>query len=390
MPETGTASRVRAGNSPTAMYRRSLQRARAATDDLVRVMSREVVQSYAEMIIAIDALGDTNPLQEARLAALRRSIREEMAKFGVNFERALNRHTLRAAQVSAVAHSQAVTAAGIAAGVTISQNFSDVPVSALNAMWKRRAFAVGQGEAGFTARYRTLIKRNLQDAAADVDKLLIDAVGRGLSASDTTRALASRLASGDSVTSQAVNQIGARGGLTRAAREAGVRTGGVDLKKARSLMRAANLIATHEINSAYDEADKYASHKSRLVGGLIWRLSGRHDGLRSSPDECDVAARTDAYGLGPGVYPTDSVPALMHPRCMCYTEKILRRVSDWNKPKTPTRRSGTPISEEDTRRLLHAAETQYSRRVTRSVVKRSTKTFNEHVEVVDRARRDFR
>lgn len=50
------------------------------------------------------------------------------------------------------------------------------------------------------------------------------------------------------------------------------------------------------------------------VVGYRWMLSSRHP----KTDVCDMHAHVDFYGMGPGVYPKYSVPALpAHPHCLC-------------------------------------------------------------------------
>jgi hypothetical protein len=50
------------------------------------------------------------------------------------------------------------------------------------------------------------------------------------------------------------------------------------------------------------------------VVGYRWTLSSRHP----KADVCDMHAHVDFYGMGPGVYPKNSVPPLpAHPHCLC-------------------------------------------------------------------------
>ena len=57
-----------------------------------------------------------------------------------------------------------------------------------------------------------------------------------------------------------------------------------------------------------------------------WTLSGRHAGLRSSPDICDdIAARNT--GFGPGRYAIDRWPGSPHPYCGCYMSDV--RIDDF-------------------------------------------------------------
>lgn len=56
----------------------------------------------------------------------------------------------------------------------------------------------------------------------------------------------------------------------------------------------------------------------RNRGNVAWRLHPRHP----KRDICDVHATADLHGLGPGVYPPQSVPRFPpHPHCICYLEE---------------------------------------------------------------------
>jgi hypothetical protein len=81
------------------------------------------------------------------------------------------------------------------------------------------------------------------------------------------------------------------------------------LEKARYQAR---VMARHESVEAYrDVAIKQAQEQPFTVG-VRWTLSPAHP----RKDVCDVYASSDSYGLGPGGYPADSVPA-RHPSCLC-------------------------------------------------------------------------
>lgn len=88
-------------------------------------------------------------------------------------------------------------------------------------------------------------------------------------------------------------------------------------------------LARTEINNAYFEARVRSAKASPVVESVKWILSGSHP----IPDECDMLAETDFYGMGSGVYPLDSVPLLPHPHCLCDTLDNVRSEDDWGTPK---------------------------------------------------------
>jgi hypothetical protein len=86
------------------------------------------------------------------------------------------------------------------------------------------------------------------------------------------------------------------------------------LEKARYQAR---MMARHEaVESFRDVAIAQAKDQPWTVG-VRWTLSPAHP----RPDVCDVYASADSYGLGPGGYPDDAVPA-RHPSCLCSTVSI--------------------------------------------------------------------
>lgn len=75
----------------------------------------------------------------------------------------------------------------------------------------------------------------------------------------------------------------------------------------------ANRIATTELHRAYmrERAVEIAQDSAQYV---LFRLSGAHP----VTDICDLFAKTDAYGKGPGIYPKDLAPMPpIHPWCLC-------------------------------------------------------------------------
>lgn len=64
-----------------------------------------------------------------------------------------------------------------------------------------------------------------------------------------------------------------------------------------------------------------------LVGAVQWTLSPNRGTLKS-PDECDLLAKGDFYGLGEGVYPVARVPRTPHPFDRCERIPIRR---DWSR-----------------------------------------------------------
>jgi len=105
----------------------------------------------------------------------------------------------------------------------------------------------------------------------------------------------------------------------------------LDLRKVpRELRGAANKmkfnaerIAFSEMHNARHEAEVQHMHADPLVKGVKWSLSPvRSTGFFKPPDQCDVIAANDFYGLGKGVYPTAKVPSPPHPFDRCELEPV--------------------------------------------------------------------
>ncbi|HLM69335.1 MAG TPA: hypothetical protein VK358_17475, partial [Longimicrobium sp.] len=99
--------------------------------------------------------------------------------------------------------------------------------------------------------------------------------------------------------------------------------------EAAKIANRAQLIARTERINAEHEAHTHTLAVSPLVAFVRVRVSYRH----THRDQCDVAAEADLFGLGPGCYPPERVPARFHPRCLCPFSHELRPMTDWGSPR---------------------------------------------------------
>jgi hypothetical protein len=72
-------------------------------------------------------------------------------------------------------------------------------------------------------------------------------------------------------------------------------------------------LARTETQTAYRTSHALGVKNNAIVKGIRWNLSGSHP----ESDICDEWATQDLYGLGPGVYPPESLPP-GHPNCLCF------------------------------------------------------------------------
>jgi hypothetical protein len=174
-----------------------------------------------------------------------------------------------------------------------------------------------------------------RSGAADVNRIIKRALVRGQSSSVLERQLRmyigapGSLLEGDAVLLRDLRKIG-----YATLREFGLPEDPELLreirKEAATIRGKAQLIARTEIMGAQHEAHVESAARSPVVAGLRVTLSGRHP----APDQCDIAAEVDFYGLGPGVYPPDRAPSRFHPRCLCLFLDVLRPVAEWGSPPT--------------------------------------------------------
>jgi hypothetical protein len=81
-------------------------------------------------------------------------------------------------------------------------------------------------------------------------------------------------------------------------------------------------IARHETTESFRRSYIEQSRNKRGVHGFRWQLSPTRHVI---PDECNVYASVNRFGLGPGVYPADHVPHTPHPLCICSTVAVFDR-----------------------------------------------------------------
>jgi hypothetical protein len=189
------------------------------------------------------------------------------------------------------------------------------------------------------ATFMTTLRRKLTvDAIASMDALITAGVAGGVSAVDLTNDMIRVLSQNDPGLQEALAKL-PRSGVAIS------RTVDVDYSKygipesqvaaLRTVISDARRIAVSEINNTLREANAQALMSSNAVAAAQWTVSGIHDGLPSSPDECDYLATADLYDFGPGMYPPEAWPFAPHPYCGCYQGGRLevRAVEDWLKPR---------------------------------------------------------
>jgi hypothetical protein len=174
-----------------------------------------------------------------------------------------------------------------------------------------RALAAIASRAKNAATFQTLARRNMKEAAPDLDRLLQQGIARGVSARQLAKDV-EKILSGEFPSLQ----------------EYGLRVS--DLSGLRTVRSDAMRIARSEINNAAREANRQALHQSPIVLAARWQTSGNHQ----IEDECDDLANADEFGFGKGFWRMDEWPVAPHPNCACYAgDVIFRPPEEWGTPK---------------------------------------------------------
>lgn len=279
---------------PRNAYTVALRAARARTHVLGREGVARLRQNFADAAARLASVSSESALVAGRAAALRRNMLGTLAGLektvGTVTEGTVRLTVTEVARIHAEATRKLYLSAGLEApSAAVASRFSSVPVRALAALNAKHAGA---------ATFQTLYHRHMQHAAGDLDRIIGSAIARGAPANVFAKDVAALLLGEDVDT--------ALYGLHAS-----------DVTGLRTLWYDARRIAVSETNNAHREASNMALVQTGIIAAAKWQLSGRHEGLKSSPDECDELAEADEYGYGPGYYPPEEWPDAPHPFCGC-------------------------------------------------------------------------
>ena len=318
---------------------------------------RRMYQAYARMLVDIQADSDTGRITGDRADALRASIGERLEELQGRLSDTITQAERDVIREAARAHRQAAEEVASMAGVSIDigEQWAKVPTRVFEQSLQRRGIAGAE-------TLQSIIRRNIQAAANDIDRAINSAIGRGVSWRELTVTIADEMARDDAALAQALQEVEASDlpfsksdvPITEVAERLGLE--GDDLRRAKSLIFDARRIAVTEINTAYDEADKTSAAVSPVVDLVRWRTSSRHAGLPSSPDICTVLEKQDIHGFGPGLYHPSRCPSHPHPHCMCRVETVLREPQDYGDPTSRSIPGKPEVSEGQMREALESLE----------------------------------
>ncbi len=303
------AGQTKAAAEPVALAAGNREEVRAAIREATRQAQRRMNELDGEVLADLDriyrrtaedlrsAIRDyadrDNTLRTEVLQDLLAQTEQRLEALAQAQEELLDESLPRAAELGALPFAEAATGAA-------------APRIADEAVRFVRQFTAADG-----LQLSDRIWRINQGAKEAVSRAIEDAVAQGKSASQAAQDFLER---GEEVPSE----IRVRQDLAKADRVA--RVAGDRLMTARGNPRdnALRLFRT-ELNRAHGEAYIAGAEDQPDFGGHKFNLSPAHP----RPDECDMHARANLHGLGPGVYPDRaSCPWPAHPNTLSYVTVV--------------------------------------------------------------------
>lgn len=185
---------------------------------------------------------------------------------------------------------------------------------------------------GAAQNWRTLLRGHISDAATEANTIVRTSMQQGVGFEELERRMR-RYVVGSEEFDDAFSKVKTTTGEFT---KIDLREIPQDARKAAGQMRFnSRRIAWSEMRNARHEAEVQHMLRDPLIKGVKWRLSPTHD----HTDSCDMLARANWYGLGPGVYPVNRVPPPPHPMDACENMSVGRDASKMGDPKPdPNRR----------------------------------------------------
>ena len=271
---------------------------------------------------ALDQYRPGDDFGERTARELIKEIEKQERMYGRASEVLIKRQVLEVFKRVELAHLEALRTIRRFSDIPISADFSGVSREAFENLFKRRNL-------GLTASYKSLTAYQKSKVGLILEKSLEKAFTDGYTWQDATQRIINGLTQGEpELRRMAKNMARKNRGLGVWLERARENPEGLPpeeimdeeaIKRARKIAYDARRIVRTEIAHSHHEADRVASLRSEVVKGIQWNLSPRHP----EPDICDVYAKTDLHGMGPGVYPPEYLPPLPHPHDLCFMTHVL-------------------------------------------------------------------
>lgn len=225
---------------------------------------------------------------------------------------------------------------------------------------------------GAAQNWRTLIQAHVANAAEEANQIVRLGMAEGVTADELGRRLRKYVTGSEDFQ-------GAFQGIETATG----RVAKIDLRQvpggtrgaAREMVHNANRIAFSEIQNARSEAELQHFIQDPLTEAARWVLSPNRGISFDPPDECDVMADADFYGMGGGVYPLTQFPGPPHPWDRCEREPVTRDLKNAKDPKplqVERKRSASQVQVPQSHRLSEARIGRIQANVDRALVQGET------------------
>jgi hypothetical protein len=176
------------------------------------------------------------------------------------------------------------------------------------------------GSLNASATWQTLLRGDIANAAGEANQVILQGLTNGLDPTEVASRLRRYVVGADTFAKLFHDVETPEGEVAK-----------LDLRlipwalrgAARQVAFNARRIAFTELHNARAEAEVQHFYHDPLVSAVKWQLAPDR-GTQVLPDECDLLVHADWYGLGPGVYPVDAVPAPPHPFCRCERLPVAR------------------------------------------------------------------
>lgn len=351
----------------------------AAFEGLRGKVDTRVEMEMARLLIKIDEHIGEGELTADDAEAFAKAVRGELAIFSLRVERFGADSVAEAIAVSRTGHESGIAKAAALASVSVNvRRFEDFADKVQRKAARRR---------GIGKPVEVLMRTNTKLASAEVDKFIRQNVGKPFRA--TGNKILEHMGANNPVVANALDNLGARGvAVRRHIVRAGRALADIGDMRGRSLYSNAQRALRHEMRAMYHEATALGGAESPIIGNFQWSTSARHDGLPTSPDECDVLEDLDPHGLGPGVYFAETVPSLVHPYCEDEISPIFRDPAEWNLSK-PNPTLPRELSKDEVVGVLERRSNENSPGMTKDRVSHILQVSNRVIQVAHDAHVDF-
>jgi hypothetical protein len=300
-------------------FQRAIADARARSLSLSAEETRAVqrsVETWADQLTGFierefGGVKDAARLKEARrLRAVADVSRETAGRMAVAVERSIERGRLTSFEDTLTIYNEASERVARAVGIpeSVFGTLRPPPVTMLQAF----------EAAGTPDTWKSLIRGHIGNAAGEASAIIRMGFLEGVAPDELGRRLRRYIAGSEAFDDLFTDVPTLSGDVAKL----NLRDVPADMREAaRKIAYRAEMIGFSETSHARHEATVQHGLNDPIVLAEQWTRSPRHEG----PDECDILAEENAFGLGDGIFPSDEVPALPHPWCLCELLPVVAR-----------------------------------------------------------------